>query len=61
MQQSNRNDWNIRFEVTFYGNDPNKESFREIQERLESICGRKERHRCHMIHAVSKKGEKQRF
>ena len=37
------------------------ESFREIQERLESICGRKERHRCHMIHAVSKKGEKQRF
>ena len=32
MQQSNRNDWNVRFEVTFYGNDPNKGSFREIQE-----------------------------
>ena len=33
------------------------ESFREIHERLESICGGKERYRCHMIHAVSKKGE----
>ena len=32
MQQSNRNDWNVRFEVTFYGNDPNKGSFREIKE-----------------------------
>ena len=32
MQQSNRNDWNVRFEVTFYGNDPNKGSFREIIE-----------------------------
>ncbi len=29
VQQSNRNDWNVRFEVTFYGNDPNKGSFRE--------------------------------
>ena len=28
----NRNDWNVRFEVTFYGNDPNKGSFREIRE-----------------------------
>jgi len=32
VQQSNRNDWNVRFEVTFYGNDPNKGSFREIKE-----------------------------
>ena len=32
MQQSNRNDWNVRFEVTFYGYDPNKGSFREIKE-----------------------------
>ena len=32
MQQVNRNDWNVRFEVTFYGNDPNKGSFREIRE-----------------------------
>ena len=32
MQQPNRNDWNVRFEVTFYGNDPNKGSFREIRE-----------------------------
>ena len=32
MQQSNRNDWNVRFEVTFYGSDPNKGSFREIKE-----------------------------
>ena len=32
MQQSNRNAWNVRFEVTFYGNDPNKGSFREIKE-----------------------------
>ena len=32
MQQSNRNDWNVRFEVTFYGNDTNKGSFREIKE-----------------------------
>ena len=32
MQQSNRNDWYVRFEVTFYGNDPNKGSFREIKE-----------------------------
>ena len=32
MQQSNRNDCNVRFEVTFYGNDPNKWSFREIKE-----------------------------
>ena len=31
-KQSNRNDWNVRFEVTFYGNDPNKGSFREIRE-----------------------------
>ena len=32
MQQSNINTWNVRFEVTFYGNDPNKGSFREIKE-----------------------------
>ena len=32
MQHLNRNDWNIRFEVTFYGNDPKKGSFREIKE-----------------------------
>ena len=32
VQQSNRNDWNVRFEVTFYGNDPNKGLFREIKE-----------------------------
>ena len=32
MQQLNRNDWNVRFEVTFYGNDPNNGSFREIKE-----------------------------
>ena len=32
MQQSNRNDWNVRFEITFYGNDPSKGSFREIKE-----------------------------
>ena len=32
MQNSNKNDWNVRFEVTFYVNDPNKGSFREIKE-----------------------------
>ena len=32
MQPSNRNNWNVRFEVTFYGNDPNKGSFREIKQ-----------------------------
>ena len=32
MRSSNRNDWNVRFEVIFYGNDPNKGSFREIKE-----------------------------
>ena len=32
MQHLNSNDWNVRFEVTFYGNDPNKGSFREIRE-----------------------------
>ena len=32
MQQSNKNDWNVRFEVKFCGNDPNKGSFREIKE-----------------------------
>ena len=32
MQHLNRNDWNVRFEVTFYGNDPKKGSFREIKE-----------------------------
>ena len=32
MRSSNRNDWNVRFEVIFYGNDPNKVSFREIKE-----------------------------
>ena len=32
MQYSNKNNWNVRFEVTFYGNDPTKGSFREIKE-----------------------------
>ena len=32
MQYFNRNDWNVRFEVTFYGNDPKKGSFRRIKE-----------------------------
>ena len=32
MQHLNRNDWHARFEVTFYGNDPKKGSFREIKE-----------------------------
>ena len=32
VQQSNRNNWNVRFEVTFYGHDTNKGSFREIKE-----------------------------
>ena len=32
MQHFNRNNWNVRFEVTFYGNDPKKGSFREIKE-----------------------------
>ncbi len=32
MQKINKNDWNVRFEITFYGNDPNKGSFREIKE-----------------------------
>ena len=32
MQKTNKNDWNVRFEVTFYGNDPNNGSFREIKE-----------------------------
>jgi hypothetical protein len=32
VQNSNKNDWNVRFEVTFYGNDPKKGSFREIKE-----------------------------
>ena len=32
MRRTNRNDWNVRFEVTFYGNDQNKGSFREIKE-----------------------------
>ena len=32
MQNSNKNDWNVRFEVTFYGNDPDKGAFREIKE-----------------------------
>ena len=32
MQQSNKNSWNVRFEVTFYGNDTKKGSFREIKE-----------------------------
>ena len=32
MQYSNKNDWNVRFEVTFYGNDSQKGSFREIKE-----------------------------
>ncbi len=32
MQKSNKNDWKVRFEVIFYGNDQNKGSFREIKE-----------------------------
>ena len=32
MRHTNRNNWYIRFEVTFYGNDPIKGSFREIIE-----------------------------
>ena len=32
MQNSNKDNWNVRFEVTFYGNDPTKGSFREIKE-----------------------------
>ena len=32
MQKSIRTNWNVRFEVTFYGNDPNKGLFREIRE-----------------------------
>ena len=32
MQHLNRNDGNVRFEVTFYGNDPKKGSFMEIKE-----------------------------
>ena len=31
MQKSIRTNWNVRFEVTFYGNDPNKGSFRKIK------------------------------
>ena len=27
-----KNKWKVRFEVTFYGNDPTKGSFREIKE-----------------------------
>ena len=27
-----RNEWKVRFEVTFYGNDPTRGSFREIKE-----------------------------
>ena len=27
-----KNEWKVRFEVTFYGNDPTKGSFREIKE-----------------------------
>ena len=32
MQETNKNNWNVRFEVASYGNDPNKGSFREIKE-----------------------------
>ena len=32
MRHTNRNDWNVKFEGTFYGNDLNKGSFREIKE-----------------------------
>ena len=32
MQKSIRTNWNVRFEVTFYGNDSTKGSFREIRE-----------------------------
>ena len=28
----NKNEWKVRFEVTFYGNDPSRGSFREIKE-----------------------------
>ena len=31
LLQENEN-WKVRFEVTFYGNDPKKGSFREIKE-----------------------------
>ena len=31
MKHSNKNDWIVKFEVTFYGNDPNKGSFRELK------------------------------
>ena len=27
-----KNEWKVRFEVTFYGNDPTRGSFREIRE-----------------------------
>ena len=27
-----KNEWKVRFEVTFYGNDPIRGSFREIKE-----------------------------
>ena len=27
-----KNEWKVRFEVTFYGNDPTRGSFREIKE-----------------------------
>ena len=32
MNHLNRNDWNVRFEVTLYGNSLYKGSFREIKE-----------------------------
>ena len=32
MNQSKNNSWKVRFEVTFYGNDPKKGNFREIKE-----------------------------
>ena len=32
MQYSNKNEWNVKFGVSFYSNDPNKGSFREIKE-----------------------------
>ena len=32
MNQLKNNSWRVRFEVTFYGNDPKKGNFREIKE-----------------------------
>ena len=32
MNQLKNNSWRVRFEVTFFGNDPKKGNFREIKE-----------------------------